>query len=284
MKLARYNADKLGLVKNEQLIDVTEAGDEAGDLRWPIPPGDRLVAALDRVCARVEEVRKWGFVQLHKSVSLKSPVANPTKVIGAPANYRAQIDEVKAGPGTSFETTKTTIEDYGLFLKNPILVGPGEGIALPFANRRTDHQVELAMIIGKSAKNVPAADALDHVVGYAIGLDMTMRGKEDRSLRKAVDSFSVLGPWLVTADEIPDPDALSLKLSVNGSLRQDSSTAMQIFDCRKLIAYASRFYTLFPGDVILTGTPEGVGPVVPGDVMTCEIEGIGAMEVAVRAA
>ena len=113
---------------------------------------------------------------------------------------------------------------------------------------------------------------------------MTACGEEDRSMRKAVDGISVLGPWLVTADEIADPDALSLKLSVNGDLRQDTSTAMQFLDCPKLIAYASRFYTLFPGDVILSGAAEGVGPVVPGDVVTCEIEGIGAMEVAVRTA
>ncbi len=287
MKLARYNADKLGLVRNEQLIDVTEAIDAietAGQAGWPLPPGDRLIAAIDAVRARVDALRKSGFVQLHTSVSLKSPVANPTKVIGAPANYRAHIDEANADPGITFGTTTTTIEDYGLFLKNPVPVGPGEGIALPFADRRTDHEVELAMIIGRTARNVARADALDCVAGYAIGLDMTVRGREERSLRKAADGFSVLGPWLVTADEIPDPDSLALRLSVNGELRQDSSTAMQIFDCRRLIAYASRFYTLYPGDVIMTGTPEGVGPVVPGDVMTCEIEGIGAMEVAVRAA
>ena len=94
----------------------------------------------------------------------------------------------------------------------------------------------------------------------------------------------MLGPWIVTADEIDDPDALALRLWVNGEPRQDSTTANQIFDCRKLIAYASRHYTLYPGDVIMTGTPEGVGPVQPGDVMRCEIEGIGAMEVPVRAA
>ena len=283
MKIARYNADKLGLVQNEQLIDVTEAIEAAGAWRWPLPPGDRLIAGLDAVRDRVLGLRKWGFVQLHSSVTLKSPVANPTKVIGAPANYRAHIDEANADPGITFGTTTTTIEDYGLFLKNPVLVGPGEGIAVPFAERRNDHEVELAMIIGRLAKNVAEADALDYVAGYAIGLDMTVRGREDRSLRKAADGFSVLGPWLVTADEIPDPDSLALRLSVNGELRQESSTAMQIFNCRRLIAYASRFYTLYPGDVIMTGTPEGVGPVVPGDVMTCEIEGIGAMEVAVRA-
>lgn len=103
-------------------------------------------------------------------------------------------------------------------------------------------------------------------------------------MRKAVDSYSVLGPWMVTADEIPDPDDLDFSLSVNGEERQRSNTRNLIFDCRRLIEYASRFYTLYPGDVIMTGTPKGAGPVKPGDVMSCEIENIGAMEVAVRAA
>ena len=102
-------------------------------------------------------------------------------------------------------------------------------------------------------------------------------------MRKACDGYSVLGPWLVTADEIDDPDALELSISVNGEERQRATTADQIFDCRRLIEYATSFYTLYPGDVIMTGTPEGVGPVRPGDVMHCEIERIGAMDVEVRA-
>ncbi len=103
-------------------------------------------------------------------------------------------------------------------------------------------------------------------------------------MRKACDGYSVLGPWLVTADEIDDPDTLELSISVNGEERQRSTTADQIFDCRRLIEYATTFHTLYPGDVIMTGTPEGVGPVQPGDVMHCEIERIGAMDVTVRAA
>ena len=115
-------------------------------------------------------------------------------------------------------------------------------------------------------------------------MKMTVRGVEDRSMRKACDGYSVLGPWLVTADEIDDPDALELSISVNGEERQRATTGDQIFDCRRLIEFATSFYTLYPGDVIMTGTPEGVGPVRPGDVMHCEIERIGAMDVTVRAA
>jgi 2-keto-4-pentenoate hydratase/2-oxohepta-3-ene-1,7-dioic acid hydratase in catechol pathway len=111
---------------------------------------------------------------------------------------------------------------------------------------------------------------------------MTVRGNEDRSMRKSLDSYAVLGPWLVTKDEIDDPNALDLKLWVGDELRQDSNTSFLIYNVEKLIAWCSSFYTLHPGDIIMTGTPEGVGPVTAGDVMTVEIEKVGRMEVPVR--
>ncbi len=283
MKLCRYNDNKLGVVENEQLIDISEAIEVVPETRWPRPPGDGLIANLGTVKTVARTLRKWGFVQRHTSVDILSPVVNPTKVIGAPTNYAKHIDEAQADPEISLGRERSTIETNGLFLKTPVLVGPSEGVALQFPDRRQDHEIELAMIIGETCKNVAYDDALDVVAGYAIGLDMTVRGVEDRSMRKACDGYSVLGPWLVTADEIADPDALELAISVNGEERQRSTTADQIFDCRRLIEYATTFYTLYPGDVIMTGTPEGVGPVRPGDVMHCEIEGIGAMDVTVRA-
>jgi 2-keto-4-pentenoate hydratase/2-oxohepta-3-ene-1,7-dioic acid hydratase in catechol pathway len=144
--------------------------------------------------------------------------------------------------------------------------------------------VELAVVIGRSGTNIPAADANGYVAGYAIGLDITIRGPEERSLRKSPDSYAVLGPWLVTPDEIPDPGALNLRISVNGEERQNSNTKYLILGIPELIAYASSFYTLRAGDIIITGTPEGVSPIRPGDVITACIEGIGSMEVKVRAA
>jgi 2-keto-4-pentenoate hydratase/2-oxohepta-3-ene-1,7-dioic acid hydratase in catechol pathway len=114
-----------------------------------------------------------------------------------------------------------------------------------------------------------------------IGLDMTIRGTEDRSFRKSLDTFTVLGPWLVTADELGDPSQLDLEITVNGQPRQKSNTALLIWNVQKLIAYASQAYTLYPGDVIMTGTPEGVAPVVPGDTMHARIERIGQMKVKV---
>ena len=118
--------------------------------------------------------------------------------------------------------------------------------------------------------------------GYTIGLDMTIRGTEDRSYRKSLDTFTVLGPHVVTADEIANPGKLDFWLTINGEPRQKSNTSMLIFGIAKLIAYASKAYTLYPGDVILTGTPEGVAPVVPGDRIDAWIEEIGPMQVMVR--
>jgi 2-keto-4-pentenoate hydratase/2-oxohepta-3-ene-1,7-dioic acid hydratase in catechol pathway len=140
------------------------------------------------------------------------------------------------------------------------------------------------MVIGKPGSDIPAARALDHVAGYCLGLDITVRGGEDRSFRKSVDSYAVAGPWFVTADQVPEPDALPLTLAVNGEIRQDSNTRMLIYDCRRLIEFASSFYTLYPGDLIYTGTPEGVGPVKAGDIIVCRSAPVlGELRIAVRA-
>jgi 2-keto-4-pentenoate hydratase/2-oxohepta-3-ene-1,7-dioic acid hydratase in catechol pathway len=216
-------------------------------------------------------------------MTLLSPVANPGKIIAAPVNYQLHLAESRADEGIHFGTNVRTIDEAGVFLKAASsVVGPGEGVVADWSDRRIDHEVELAAIIGTPGFRIPEDKALDHVAGYCIGLDMTIRGPEDRSFRKSLDTFTVLGPFLVTADEIDDPNALGLEIAVNGESRQSASTSLLIFNVQRLIAYASRAYTLYPGDVLLTGTPEGVGPVKPGDVMRARIEAIGAMSVAVR--
>jgi 2-keto-4-pentenoate hydratase/2-oxohepta-3-ene-1,7-dioic acid hydratase in catechol pathway len=178
-----------------------------------------------------------------------------------------------------------TIHTAGLFLKaTSSLAGPGDGVAIQQPERRTDHEVELAFVIGRAARNVSHADALQYVAGYSVGLDISLRGPEERSFRKSVDSYSVLGPWLVTADEIPDPGNLDICIEVNGQLRQQSNTRFMILNVARLVELASSFYTLHPGDIVFTGTPEGVSPIVPGDRIAATIEQIGTMEVSVRAA
>jgi 2-keto-4-pentenoate hydratase/2-oxohepta-3-ene-1,7-dioic acid hydratase in catechol pathway len=131
-------------------------------------------------------------------------------------------------------------------------------------------------------QSIPAQSPKPYVAGYAIGLDITIRGTEDRSFRKSPDSYTVLGPWLVTADEIPNPGHLDLGITVNGEVRQKSNTKHMILGVPELIELASSFYTLHPGDIISTGTPEGVSPIVPGDTIVATIEKIGTMEVRVR--
>ena len=217
-------------------------------------------------------------------MKLLSPVANPSKIIGAPVNYQLHIDEANADKASFGQTQEIkSIDYYGPFLKaNTSLVGADEGVAIRFPDRRNDHEVELAVVIGKTGTNISYDDAMDHVAGYSIGLDMTVRGTEDRSVRKSVDTYSVLGPWFVTKDEIADPDKLDFWITVNNEIRQKSNTSYLIYDIRKQIEYFSSFYTLVAGDVIMTGTPEGVGPVKGGDTMVAEMEGIGRMEVAVR--
>lgn len=285
MRLCRYGEAKLGLVEGSDMRDVTQALDVLPTHRYPLPIGDPVISNLDKFRARANEIAKDMTAVSVRGLRLLSPVANPSKVIGAPVNYEKHLSEARGDAELHHNNQIATITRAGLFLKaSSSLVGPGQGIALRQLDRRNDHEVELAVVIGRPANNVQAADALDYVAGYGIGLDITIRGPEERCFRKSPDTYTVLGPWLVTADEIPDPNQLDLKIEVNGETRQDSNTKHMILDVRQLIEFASKFYTLYPGDVICTGTPEGVSPIVPGDTITATIEKIGSMQVRVRAA
>jgi 2,4-diketo-3-deoxy-L-fuconate hydrolase len=283
MKICRFDENLVGLVEGDYVYDVTAATHVLPSLQWPVPVGDLLIERLDAflVEARglLDEARKYPV----RSVRFLSPVANPPKVIAAPVNYLKHQAEANADGGKNFAVDVKTIDHYGLFLKaNSSVVGISEGVEIAFPDRRTDHEIELVVVIGKGGRNIPLDDALDHVAGYALGLDMTLRGPEDRSLRKSPDTFSVVGPWLVTPDEVGDPNALDFSLYVNGEARQVANTCDLIFNVQKLISYASSYYSLSPGDLIFTGTPEGVGPVEPGDRMSCSIANIGTAEVDVR--
>jgi len=283
MRLCRYDDDRLGLVEGGEVLDVSAAIEAIPASRWPAPPGDALIAHLDAVRAEAGALAGSAKATPLAEVTLKSPVANPTKVIGAPVNYAKHIAESQADPQIAPGQKILGIEDYGPFLKaSSSLVGPGEGIALRFTDRRNDHEGELGVVIGRTGVDIPLEAAGDYIAGYALALDMTVRGNEDRSVRKSLDSYSVLGPWLVTKDEVADPNALDLKLWVDDELRQDSNTSFLIYNVEKLISWCSSFYTLHPGDVIMTGTPEGVGPVKAGNTITLEIEQVGRMEVVVR--
>ena len=263
MKLCRYDDDRLGVVRGNMVHDVTEVQTQIRAAAPYAMKGDAVIAALPAWRSRLEEMAAKAPGKPIAQVKLLSPVA------------RAAAQNVKPSPA---------IGTAGLFLKaNSSLVGPSEGVAIRFPERRNEHEVELAIIFGKQGSDITREKALDYVIGYSIGLDMTARGPEDRSFRKSIDTYSVLGPWLVTADEIPDPDNVPLSISVNGEVKQSSSTKQLIYDCRKLIEWGSTFYTFYPGDVLYTGTPEGVSPVKPGDTMVARIDPIGEMSVSVRA-
>ena len=213
------------------------------------------------------------------------PVANPGKIIGAPINYEAHIDESKQDAGIAHGRNVTSIGDWGLFLKaGSSLIGCSDEIVLRFSDRRNDHEVELGVVIGSVCKQVKAQDAMAHIAGYTVALDMTLRGKEFQCFRKSIDTYSVVGPWMVTPDEIADPNQLDLWLKVNGAMRQQSNTRYLVYDIARLIEYASSMYTLQPGDIIMTGTPAGVKPVEPGDVLQAGIEGVGEFSIRVHSA
>jgi 2-keto-4-pentenoate hydratase/2-oxohepta-3-ene-1,7-dioic acid hydratase in catechol pathway len=283
MRLCRFNEDRLGLVVGNRVHDVTAAQDQIRAAAPYTMKGDAVIAALPQWRSRIEDMAAKAPGTPVDQVKLITPVARPTKVVAAPVNYGKHIAEMQVRTDLNFKWLPK-IAEAGLFLKsNSSLVGPSEGMEIRFPDRKCEHEAEICLIIGKTGSDIPRDRALEYVAGYCLGLDMSTRGSEDRSFRKSIDSYSVLGPYLVTADEIPDPGNLSFEFYVNDTLRQQSNTSDLIFDIPRLIEFASQFYTLYPGDVLYTGTPDGVSPVKPGDVMRMTCAPIGEMSIKVRA-
>ncbi|MDX3894447.1 fumarylacetoacetate hydrolase family protein [Pusillimonas sp.] len=285
MRVCRFDDNRLGVVDGEHIADVTAALDAIPASAYPLPACDPLIANLDQVLERARHLMADAERKKVGEVKLLSPVANPGKLVAAPVNYQKHLEEARADPGIHHENQIIEIQRIGLFLKaTSSLIGAGSPVAIRHHDRRNDHEIELAVIIGKPGIGIKKDNAWNHIAAYTIGLDMTVRGPEERSLRKSVDSYSVLGPWMVTADEMGDATNLDFQLAVNGEPRQKANTRDLVLGIPELIEYASSFYTLHPGDVLYTGTPEGVGPVLPGDVIVAEFEKIGRMEVAVTSA
>jgi 2-keto-4-pentenoate hydratase/2-oxohepta-3-ene-1,7-dioic acid hydratase in catechol pathway len=283
--LCQFDDNRLGLVNDGLVRDVTSVLDVLPSHRYPCPMGDALIAALPELREPISRAAVLAQPIPVSKVSLLSPVANPNKIVAAPVNYKKHLEEVVANPDLHHHNKIHTQEIYktGLFLKaTSSIIGASQDVVIRHLDRRTDHEVELGVIIGKRAKSVSREDALNFVAGYCIGLDITVRGPEERSLRKSLDTYTVLGPWLVTSDELPDPSNLDLSITVNGDLRQKGNTRDLILGVPELIEFATSFYTLLPGDVLLTGTPEGVAPIRPNDVMHALIANIGEMAVRVR--
>lgn len=283
MQLCRFNDDRLGVVTGDHVRDVTPALDALPPRRYPFPTHDVLIENLAAVREQIEALLPEAPVLPLGALTLLAPVANPGKIIAAPVNYLKHLQEAREDSQIHHKKQIDEIHRVGLFLKaNSALVGVSAGVHLEHADRRNDHEAEVVVVIGKAGRRIAASRALKHVAGYCAGLDMTTRGPEERSMRKSIDGYAVLGPWMTTADELADPSALGFRLWVNGELRQEANTRDLVVDIPHLIELASSFYTLQPGDLLFTGTPEGVGPVTPGDVVTMELDRVGSLRINVK--
>lgn len=238
--------------------------------RWPAPAGDQLIAHLEELRPYIEAVCPAAESIDLERLALRSPVANPGKVIAVRGNYReVDADAAPAVPD--------------LFLKAASSVaGPAEGIELSLPGRRVDHEVELVVVVGRRVERASDAALPDVIAGFCIGIDVTLRGAEERSLRKSLDGYTVLGPWLTTADEVGDPGGLTVELAIHDEVRQRGDTSRLLHGVPALLAAAAGYFTLQPGDVLMTGTPPGVGPLQRGDVVRCSIDRLGTMLVEVR--
>jgi 2-keto-4-pentenoate hydratase/2-oxohepta-3-ene-1,7-dioic acid hydratase in catechol pathway len=276
MQLFVFDRHRLGVSADDGgLVEITHLVSER------VAPPDRMTALIedwatvrDRVVAAATSA---AWLEL-SSVTLLAPQPRPRLIVAAPVNYRLHQQEMGGEAGVYPGLVAHSIETYAGFIKaSSSVTGPSGTIELPYDDRRVDHEAELGVVIGKTARRVHRSAALSYVFGYVPLLDITLRGDEDRSFRKSFDTFTPIGPAIVTADELPDPDALDLRLSVNGELRQRANTRDMIYRVARLIELYSSAMTLQPGDIIATGTPEGVGPLARGDEVCLTIDGVGEL-------
>jgi len=291
MKLVHFksnNLSRLGVKTERGIVDVAQAA-------AVIPPRERVAASVDEVIAggsaAVQALERYlaalpadcdsPYLLDEAALDFAPCVAHPGKIICVGLNYRKHAEE-----------TNAPIPAYPILFNkfNNALTGHGSEVVLPHVTQKVDYEAELAIVIGRTAKYVTKEEALDYVFGYCCANDLSARELQVRTpqwlLGKSLDGFAPLGPYLVTADEAGDPNALGIRCTVNGEVRQQSHTADMIFYCDEIVSYISHYMMLEPGDVILTGTPEGVMLGYPeerqvylqaGDVVTVEIDKLGAL-------
>jgi 2-keto-4-pentenoate hydratase/2-oxohepta-3-ene-1,7-dioic acid hydratase in catechol pathway len=322
-KLATFEAQgkiHVGLTSGPRLLDAADAStylsQKAGAPAVSIPREMRqLIEAYDRVAPRLYQIANYfkqaptdglPFAFDAANVSIKAPIKYPYNVLCAAANYRLHAGEMFP-PGSPQQKAALEAdpdkEDPVFFAKSPrsCIIDPGDAYVMP-AGRNIDWEGELAIVIGKTALNVPESRAHDHVFGYSIMYDVSDRGGEGRPLTgmfpgtnwfrgKSRDRAAPFGPYIVPKEFVPNPAAFHIVTKVNGVLKQDGNTQHLIWDEAHMIRYLTSILTLYPGDVISTGTPDGVGAgrkppefLKPGDVVTIDIEGIGTLTTPMRAA
>ena len=273
MRIARFDGGKIGVVDGDSIVDVTAVcGIDPAE--WPAVGPLRLIRDFAALRPAIEAALPTAPRHALADVRLETPVPWPNKVIAYPVNYHAHGREMQA----NYRAT-----NQGFFLKPSSAVsGPNDPVELPSVpGREVHHESELGIVIGKEVRGLKREDWREAVFGYACLLDMVVRGREERVFRKAYDTFCPVGPWIVTADEVSDPANLDMKLWVGYELRQSANTRDLVLDIPGMIETASAVMTLYPGDIIATGTPEGVGPVVDGDVIRIVIDQVGEMNVPV---
>lgn len=285
MKIARFDGGRIGVVSGDQIVDVTSIC-SVDPAEWPPVGIVRVIAGFDALRPQLEAAVAAGGGERLADVRLETPVPWPNKLLALPNNYAAHTAEMT---GRSYAATSgpRSADAAGFFMKaNSSMVGPVDTIELPGgdkADRLFHHECELAIVVGKRARNVSAADARDYIFGYACLLDMTMRGQEERVMRKSYETFTPVGPWITTSDEVGPTDDIELKLWVNGELRQHAFVREMVVGICEAIEMISAVTTLEPGDVIASGTMAGVGPVVDGDSVRIAIDKVGEMTLPVKA-
>ncbi len=278
MKLVRYGPsgqERPGLIAADGTLH--DLSSHIGDIGW--------AELADAGQARLRALDVATLPKVAGKPRLGVPFTGISKIVGIGLNYRAHAVEAKMPIPT----------EPVVFMKaTRCITGPSDPVIKPIDSTKLDWEVELGIVIGRETRRIGVAAALDHVAGYCVFHDVSERafqlergGQWDKG--KGCDSFGPIGPWLVTRDEVPDPQALRLWLDVNGERMQDSSTADMIFSCAEIVSYVSRFMTLLPGDVICTGTPQGVGMgrgrfLQVGDRVRLGVEGLGVQEQEVVAA
>ena len=283
MRLLRFGEDgtpRLGALSDDGVVVLDALRDEHPSMRAIVAAGDSALARVADAVAARRDVRPL------ESLRLLTPIERPGKYLAIGMNYGKHLEEAdKLGVARSAQQTWFNKQ-------TTCLAGPFDDLD-PGVTEKLDYEVELGLVIGRPAKSISEADAPDHVFGWFVADDVSARDWQFHSptftLGKSFDTHGPIGPWITTADEVADPHALRLRSWVNGELRQDSDTSQMIHNVWKQIAYLSTAFTLESGDLIATGTPEGVGVGMepprflhPGDVVRCEVEGLGTIENTVR--
>lgn len=295
MRLATLRDGSLGVIVANKVVLLNRVLEQAGVLAKQDSMMD-LLEKWDEVRLAVESALKTELGVDLAGVSLGPPVPKPSKIWGAASNYKRGSSSLEQGKGRGEGKTQSAEEIMELTFLKPAsaIIGPGDDVVIPRNAETVFPELELGVVIGKKAEDLPVERAMESVFGYTIILDVTARGYGSgtnlvatRCVRKGFNTFAPTGPWIVTSDEIPDPQNLRMRLWVNGELRQSANTEAMINGVAELVSYLSKVSTLLPGDLIATGNPDSPAfqkQLTEGDTLRAEIEHVGQLDLGVKRA